>query len=136
GVTFATPNEDEAVQAFGAPIRGEADVREAAERLRASLDAEFLLLTRGHDGMAVAERGGSYTAIPIWGTAEAADTTGAGDTVAATSLLALAAGATPVEAARVATIAAGIVVQKHGAATTTAEEIERVAGHPTRPVAS
>jgi len=133
GVTFATPNEDEAIGARGGPIETESDFRDAAEALRDSLDAEFLLLTRGHDGMAVAERGGAFTSIPIWGSAEAADTTGAGDTVAAASLLAIAAGASPADAARLATVAAGIVVQKHGAATTTPEEIERVAGIPARP---
>lgn len=128
GVTYATPNEDEAQAAWGRPIQDEADLRLAAEALRAGLDAEFLLLTRGHDGMAVAERSGAFTTLPVFGDVEAADTTGAGDTVAATSLLALLAGATPQEAAQVATIAAGIVVQKHGCATTTREEIERVAG--------
>jgi D-glycero-beta-D-manno-heptose-7-phosphate kinase len=128
GVTYATPNEDEAQAAWGRSIHGESDLRAAAESLRASLDAEFLLLTRGHDGMVVCERSGAFTKLPVWGDVEAADVTGAGDTVAATSLLALLAGATPAEAAKVATIAAGIVVQKHGAATTTREEIERVAG--------
>lgn len=128
GVTYATPNEDEAQTAWGRPIRGDAELRDAAEGLRTSLDAEFLLLTRGRDGMAIAERSGAFTTLPVWGEAEAADVTGAGDTVAATSLLAFAGGATPCEAAQVATIAAGIVVQKHGAATTTQEEIERVAG--------
>ena len=127
GVTYATPNEDEAQAAWGRPIRGDLDLREAAEALRAALDAEFLLLTRGRDGMAVAERSGAFTSLPVWGESEAADVTGAGDTVAAASLLALIGGATPTEAAQVATIAAGIVVQKHGAATTTIEEIERVA---------
>jgi rfaE bifunctional protein kinase chain/domain len=128
GVTFATPNEPEALEAAGRPIGGPADLREAAQALRVRLDAEFLLLTRGHDGMAVAERNGAFHEVPIFGSAEAADTTGAGDTVAATALLAWIAGATPLEAAQLATIAAGIVVQKHGAATTTVEEIERVAG--------
>jgi rfaE bifunctional protein kinase chain/domain len=127
GVTFATPNEPEAIEATGEAIRPE-DLRAAAESLRADLDADFLLLTRGHDGMAVAERDGAFHEVPIWGSAEAADTTGAGDTVAASALLALTAGATPLEAAELATVAAGIVVQKHGAATTTVEEIERVAG--------
>jgi len=128
GVTFATPNEPEAIEMHGAPITSPDDLREAAQALRAKLDAEFLLLTRGHDGMAVAERGGAFHQVPVWGSAEAADTTGAGDTVAAAALLALVAGATPLEAAQLATVAAGIVVQKHGAATTTAEEIERVVG--------
>ncbi len=127
GVTWATPNEGEAEAAWGRRIESEDDLREAAEALRAELDAEFLLLTRGRDGMAVVERNGAFATLPVFGTAEAADVTGAGDTVAAVSLLSIAGGAAPVEAAQVATVAAGIVVQKHGAATTTREEIERVA---------
>jgi len=128
GVTYATPNEEEAEAAWGRPIRSTEDLRSAAERLREQLDARFLLLTRGREGMAVAERGGDFALLDVFGTAEAADVTGAGDTVAATSLLSIVAGATPVEAAEVATVAAGIVVQKHGAATTTREEIERALG--------
>ena len=128
GVTFATPNEPEAVESWGRPIRTEDDFRAAAEALRGELEADFLLLTRGRDGMAVAERSGAFHEVPIWGSQEAVDVTGAGDTVAATALLALAAGGTPLEAAWLATVTAGIVVQKHGAATTTPEEIERVAG--------
>ena len=128
GVTYATPNEPEAEALWGRPIRDPADLRRAAEDLRGELDAEFLLLTRGREGMAIAERSGDFHEIPVWGTAEAADVTGAGDTVAAVSLLAIASGASPRDAARLATVAAGIVVQKHGAATTSPEEIESVAG--------
>ena len=100
--------------------------REAATALVRELEADFVLLTRGRDGMAVAESDGAFHEIPISGTAEAADVTGAGDTVAAAALLAIAAGGSPREAAELATVAAGLVVQKHGAATTTPEEIERV----------
>jgi bifunctional ADP-heptose synthase (sugar kinase/adenylyltransferase) len=128
GVTFATPNQQEAAEAWGRPIRTADDLRAAAEALRGELDAEFLLLTRGQDGMAVIQRDGSFHEVPIWGDAEAADVTGAGDTVAAVALLSIGAGASPYDAALLATVAAGIVVQKHGAATTTAEEMERVAG--------
>ncbi len=128
GVTWATPNEDEAASAWGHRIRNQDDLRNAAETLREQLDAEFLLLTRGHDGMAVTERDGSFAVLPVFGTAEAADVTGAGDTVAAASLLTTVAGGTPREAAELASIAAGIVVQKHGAATTSREEIERAVG--------
>jgi D-beta-D-heptose 7-phosphate kinase/D-beta-D-heptose 1-phosphate adenosyltransferase len=128
GVTYATLNEEETATAWGRPVRGEGDLREAAASLRRELDCEFLLLTRGPAGMAVAQSDGRFEEIPIWGSAEAADVTGAGDTVAAVSLVALAAGARPVEAARLASVAAGVVVQKHGAATTTPEEIERLAG--------
>lgn len=128
GVTFATPNEQEALETWGRPIRSTADLREAAAAVRERLEADFVLLTRGRDGMVVAEADGSFHEIPVSGESEAADVTGAGDTVAAVSLLAVAAGATPRDAAMIATIAAGIVVQKHGAATTTREEIERVGG--------
>jgi rfaE bifunctional protein kinase chain/domain len=127
GATYATPNEEEAIALRGRPIEADG-LPEAVEALRRELDLRFLLLTRGRDGMAIAEEGGSFREIPIWGGGEAADVTGAGDTVAASSLLALVAGGSPVEAAHLATIAAGIVVQKHGAATTTPEEIERLAG--------
>ena len=127
GVTFATPNEQEAIDTWGQPIRDEGDFREAAHSLVKSLDSDFLILTRGQDGMAVAEADGAFHDVPIWGSPEAADVTGAGDTVAVVALLATAAGAAPVDAARLATIAAGIVVQQHGAATTTREEIERLA---------
>jgi rfaE bifunctional protein kinase chain/domain len=124
GITYATPNETEALAAARAGETGEADLPAVAERLRATLGAEFLLLTRGRDGMVVAQADAVHE-IPIWGSAEAADVTGAGDTVAAASLLGLLAGGDPVAAARIATIAAGLVVQKHGAATTTREEIRR-----------
>ncbi len=128
GITWATPNESEAKEAVRRLARGSFSLREIAERLRKELAAEFLLVTCGQDGMVVAEKNGAIHEIPIWGSAEAADVTGAGDTVAAAVLLAMAAGAEPVDAAVLATVAAGIVVQKHGAATTSPEEIERVAG--------
>jgi rfaE bifunctional protein kinase chain/domain len=128
GVTWATPNESEANDAIRRLTRGSLSLRDGAERLRKELAADFLLVTCGQDGMVVAEKGGIVHEIPIWGSAEAADVTGAGDTVAAAVLLAMAAGATPLDAAVLATVSAGIVVQKHGAATTSPEEIERVVG--------
>jgi len=128
GVTYATPNESEAIDAVRALPEAPRILRDTAERLRRELEARFLIVTRGQDGMVVAEEGARFHEIPIWGSAEAADVTGAGDTVAAATLLALLAGAAPKEAAAFATIAAAIVVQKHGAATASPEEIERVAG--------
>lgn len=128
GVTWATPNESEAIDAARRLSRERGSLAQVAEALRRRLEARFLLVTCGQDGMIVAEENGIVHEIPIWGSAEAADVTGAGDTVAAATLLAVAAGASPLEAASLATIAAGIVVQKHGAATTTPEEMERIAG--------
>jgi bifunctional ADP-heptose synthase (sugar kinase/adenylyltransferase) len=64
--------------------------------------------------MALFERGKKTELIPVYGSDEIADVTGAGDTVIATFTLALAAGATFSEAARLANYAGGIVVMKHG----------------------
>ena len=128
GVTYATPNESEAIEATRALPDAPRGLRETAERLRRELSARFVIVTCGQDGMVVAEEGGRFHEIPIYGSAEAADVTGAGDTVAAATLLSLLANAEPREAAAFATIAAAIVVQKHGAATASPEEIERLAG--------
>jgi bifunctional ADP-heptose synthase (sugar kinase/adenylyltransferase) len=73
--------------------------------------------------MALFEPGRATLHIPIHGTDQVADVTGAGDTVIATFTLALAAGATPAEAARLANYAGGIVVMKHATATVSADEL-------------
>jgi bifunctional ADP-heptose synthase (sugar kinase/adenylyltransferase) len=61
--------------------------------------------------------------IPVHGTDQVADVTGAGDTVLATFSLALASGATPLEAACLANFAGGVVVMKMGTATVAPEEL-------------
>jgi len=61
--------------------------------------------------------------IPVYGTDEVADVTGAGDTVLAVLTAALAAGAAPPVAAGLANIAAGLVVMKLGTATVSAAEL-------------
>ncbi|HUL78835.1 MAG TPA: PfkB family carbohydrate kinase, partial [Vicinamibacteria bacterium] len=91
--------------------------------LLSRLGCRAVLITRGSDGMALFEPGRPPLHIPIHGTDEVADVTGAGDTVIATFTLALAAGATPAEAARLANDAGGIVVMKHATATVSAEEL-------------
>jgi bifunctional ADP-heptose synthase (sugar kinase/adenylyltransferase) len=82
-----------------------------------------LLVTRGSRGMALFEPGQPTRHIPIYGSDEVADVTGAGDTVIATMTLALAAGGTFYEAARLANYAGGLVVMKRGTATVTAAEL-------------
>ncbi len=74
--------------------------------------------------MALFERGNSSRYIPIHGTDETVDVTGAGDTVIAVFTLALAAGATYLEAAHIANYAGGIVVMKRRTATVTRAELE------------
>jgi bifunctional ADP-heptose synthase (sugar kinase/adenylyltransferase) len=85
---------------------------------------QSLLVTRGKDGMALFERTGrKLTKIPVHGSDQAADVTGAGDTVLAVYTLALASGATALEAAQIANIAGGLVVMKRGTAVVTRAEL-------------
>jgi bifunctional ADP-heptose synthase (sugar kinase/adenylyltransferase) len=84
---------------------------------------EAVLITRGSRGMALFEPGRPTIHIPIHGTDEIADVTGAGDTVIATMTLALASGASFEEGARLANYAGGLVVMKRGTATVTPAEL-------------
>ena len=82
-----------------------------------------VIITRGRDGMAAFNDRRKPVDIPIFGSDEVADVTGAGDTVIATFTAALAAGATSEEAAQLANYAGGIVVMKRGTATVTRQEL-------------
>ena len=124
GMTAVTPNEPEVEEALGVTIGHDRRRLEAAGRtLLERLGCQAVLVTRGSDGMALFEPRRAPLHIPIHGTDEVADVTGAGDTVIATFTLALAAGATPAEAARLANCAGGIVVMKHATATVSVGEL-------------
>jgi bifunctional ADP-heptose synthase (sugar kinase/adenylyltransferase) len=109
-------------------VDGERTVEKAGRQLLERLDARLLLVTRGSRGMALLEREGPTTFIPIHGTDEIADVTGAGDTVISTFSIALAAGASPVDAATLANVAGGLVVMKRGTATVSAAELIEALG--------
>jgi len=127
GMTAATPNEPEVEAALGVSIGNDRKKLEAAGRaLLRKLKHEALLITRGKDGMALFEPGRKTVHIAVHGTDEIADVTGAGDTVIATFTLALAAGATFEEAARLANYAGGIVVMKYGTRPVTYRELKQV----------
>jgi rfaE bifunctional protein kinase chain/domain len=128
GLTAATPNETELETLAGAPVDDERSVEKAGRQLLERLDARLLLVTRGSRGMAVLEREGPSTFIPIHGTDEIADVTGAGDTVISAFTVALASGASPVDAATLANVAGGIVVMKRGTATVSADELVQAIG--------
>lgn len=124
GMTAVTPNEPEVEEALGVTIgHDRRKLEQAGRTLLRRLGCSAVLVTRGSDGMALFEPRTPPLHIPIHGTDEVADVTGAGDTVIATFTLALAAGATPAEAARLANYAGGIVVMKHATATVSAEEL-------------
>ena len=126
GVAAATPNEPEAEEALGFTIGDDPERLERAGReLLERLQAGGLVLTRGSRGMAVFVPGRPTLHIPVFGTDEVADVTGAGDTVIAAVALALAAGAELEDAARLANYAGGVVVMKRGTATVSAAELRR-----------
>ncbi|MDE3179406.1 MAG: sugar kinase [Acidobacteriota bacterium] len=123
-VTASTPNEHEMEAAFGGRVRS--DVRalhRSAERALRACTLKALLVTRGREGMALYERGAKPVLLPIFGSDQVADVTGAGDTVIAAFTLGLAAGATFRQAAMLANCAGGLVVMKSGTATTSAREL-------------
>jgi D-glycero-beta-D-manno-heptose-7-phosphate kinase len=126
GITAATPNEEEAAEAAGTSLWNgeEGKLVDVARTLQHQLDADAVLITRGSRGMALLERGDEQPLlIPVSGTDQVADVTGAGDTVIATFTLALAAGASFAEAAKLANYAGGIAVMKMGTATASNEEL-------------
>ncbi len=124
GVTAATPNEPEVEAALGIRIGQDwpklaAAGREVMDRMK----LQSLLITRGKDGMVAFDQKHAPVDIPIFGTDEIADVTGAGDTVIAAFTAALAAGAQTEEAAQLANYAGGIVVMKRGTATVSPAEL-------------
>jgi len=124
GLTTATPNEEEFVKACGRPSAEDDRVLEKeGERLRERMRLAALLVTRGAKGMSLFEAGKAPVHLPVVGADQVVDVTGAGDTVMATYVTALCAGASFVQAAAIANTAGGIVVQRHGPATTSPQEI-------------
>lgn len=124
GITSATPNEAELEAEHHTSI-GQ-DARELTRAGRATLSEmklQSLLVTRGRHGASLFEPGDRVTPIPVHGSDQAVDVTGAGDTVLAAYTLALACAASPLEAAHIANIAGGLVVMKRGTATISRQEL-------------
>ncbi|HEY1662097.1 MAG TPA: D-glycero-beta-D-manno-heptose-7-phosphate kinase [Verrucomicrobiae bacterium] len=129
GLSLITPNRKETFELADLPDEtrhtnpfADKNLMMAAERLLNELRPAVLLITLGELGMLLCQRGQKPFHIPTVAQ-EVFDVSGAGDTVIATFTLAIAAGASPMEAAIVANHAAGIVVGKLGTATTTVEEL-------------
>ncbi len=130
GVTALTPNKKEASLAAGVPIRDEESLYQAGRKILKRLRPEVLLVTLGEEGMCLFHRNGIKPVKIPTVAREVFDVSGAGDTVIAALTLARAAGASFLEAARIANAAAGVVVGKVGTATCSPEElIEQMGGH-------
>jgi D-glycero-beta-D-manno-heptose-7-phosphate kinase len=126
GFMAATPNEPELEALYHTHIGSDEKQLEAlGQRTLRAIGVDALLVTRGKDGMALFERAKPPRMIAVHGSDDAVDVTGAGDTVIAVFTLALAAGASFVEAAYLANYAGGIVVMKRGTATVSRAELEQ-----------
>ncbi|MBV9342561.1 MAG: hypothetical protein JO159_16950 [Acidobacteria bacterium] len=124
GVTAATPNEAEVEEALGIHIGQDwRRLCAAGREILSRMHLTSLVITRGRDGMVAFERKRRPVDIPIFGSDQVTDVTGAGDTVIATFTAALGAGASAEEAAHLANYAGGIVVMKRGTATVSREEL-------------
>ena len=122
GATVITPNNFEAAQISGMVINDESSLLAAAQTIKIKLNCGAVLITRGEAGMALLEGDKNLVTIPT-AAQEVYDVTGAGDTVAATLALGLAAGCSMTDAAIIANQAAGIVVGKIGTASVSREEL-------------
>jgi len=130
GATLLTPNEHEVLDAMRLPSLRTSVLKRAGEELVQN-GARAAWITRGSDGMLVLERGSRPIELSIVGSSDVADVTGAGDAVSAAAALALAAGASQLTAAILATYAAAVVVMKRGTATVSRDELlESIRAHP------
>ncbi len=125
GIDVSTPNEPEVEGALHIQI--DDDMRaldKAGKELLERTEAKATLITRGSKGMVLFERGKPSRAIPIHGTTDIVDVTGAGDTVISVFTLALICGATFQQASQLANYAGSVVVMKKGTATLSREELK------------
>src|SRR5262249_20501642 len=105
GATAAAPNEPEGEALVGGELADERALEKAGRAVLERLESRYLLVTRGSRGMALFEREGPVTFMPIHGSDQIADVTGAGDTVISAFTVALATGAGAVESAWLAHVA-------------------------------
>jgi D-glycero-beta-D-manno-heptose-7-phosphate kinase len=124
GITSATPNEAELEAEHHTSIgQDAAELTRAGHATLSEMKLQSLLITRGRHGAALFEPADRFAQIPVHGSDQAVDVTGAGDTVLAAYTLALAGGASALEAAHIANIAGGLVVMKRGTATVSRQEL-------------
>ncbi|HSV24218.1 MAG TPA: D-glycero-beta-D-manno-heptose-7-phosphate kinase [Xanthobacteraceae bacterium] len=123
GATALTPNVGELAQALGRPVKNdETAVKAAANSLAEQIGCDSVLVTRGERGMLTVSRDGEMASFDA--TAKrVVDVSGAGDTVVASFALALVSDAGVRNAARLANVAAGVVVAKKGTSQVTANEL-------------
>ena len=122
GASVVTPNRKELAGATGMSVNTDVEVAAAGKHVIESCGIDAVIATRGEHGMSVITAGAPPTHLPAQAR-EVFDVSGAGDTVVASLALALGSGLPLVEAARVANLAAGIVVGKVGTAVVRTSEL-------------
>lgn len=125
GATLITPNEEEALSVAEWDGSSPYEINEIGAKLRRLTECRHLIITRGNEGMALFQDEGDPLHLPIFGSKECTDVTGAGDTVVATASLALAGGAAPEAAMTLSNLGGALVVMKLGTATVGQEEMKR-----------
>ncbi|HIJ37844.1 MAG TPA: D-glycero-beta-D-manno-heptose-7-phosphate kinase [Rhodospirillaceae bacterium] len=115
GATLVTPNRKELQEATGMAVASTEEIVAAARKVMADCGIANVLVTRSQDGMSLVLEDGSTHHLPAEAR-EVFDVSGAGDTVVATMAAAMAGGLPLLDAARLANVAAGIVVGKVGTA--------------------
>ncbi|MGE5506762.1 MAG: D-glycero-beta-D-manno-heptose-7-phosphate kinase [Actinomycetota bacterium] len=128
GATVVTPNRKELHEATGMPVDDDEAIVAAARRLIEQCRFDAVLITRSQDGMTLVQADGAVHHLPAEAR-EVFDVSGAGDTVVATLATAVASGASLLEGARLANVAAGIVVGKVGTAVAYASELVSALHH-------
>lgn len=128
GVSYVKQNEAEAAKVVGFDLLDEESIVRAGKILLEKLQAKGIIISRGEEGMSLFEDNGAIHHIPVIDKSEVFDVSGAGDTAVAAFSLAIASGATPVEATEIANFAAGIAVRKLGTATVSNKELQDVLG--------
>jgi D-beta-D-heptose 7-phosphate kinase/D-beta-D-heptose 1-phosphate adenosyltransferase len=128
GATLVTPNRKELHEATRMAVGTDEEIVAAARHLCESCGIANVLVTRSQDGMTLVAGKGMAHHLPAEAR-EVFDVSGAGDTVVAVMAAAVAVGAPPLEAARLANIAAGIVVGKVGTAVATTDELVAALHH-------
>ena len=122
GASVLTPNRREAALACNLEDTGKTVAIVAGEMLCGERDFAAVLITQGEDGMTLFEQNGTSIHFPALAR-EVYDVTGAGDTVIASIAVSLGAGLDIQEAAKIANIAAGLVVERVGTAIVTIDEV-------------
>ncbi|MBI1245770.1 MAG: D-glycero-beta-D-manno-heptose 1-phosphate adenylyltransferase [Alphaproteobacteria bacterium] len=128
GANILTPNARELAAASGMPVSDDRSVELAARKILKLADAEAVVVTRGADGMSVVRARGKSLHLPALAD-DVIDVSGAGDTVVATLATAMAGGIDLDSAARLATVAASIVVAKVGTAVAYSGDLVRALRH-------